>query len=455
MDDVAPSAGFPHAAFAFCKGDTVRVAARTWPGINKPGGTARISKCNDDGTFDVSYILGGRERGVERKYIEGAVDLVTERTEKKRRAAPAPGSFASKRPKVSPPKLSDDRGGDDGSDGSSVDGGNGSVSRSNGKSRQTRSASHDHRDVDGNSKAMSSSMKIEADMKYAIGDVVTVLGRTWPGINRPGGTGRITKVNLTDQTVDVKFLLGGYEKDVLLEYVSFANNIEESSKRTRKPSARARDSMGTNDGVKEHSKTTKKTEGTSAEVKIKNEDIEPRNAVETLADAPPVRRSSPRRIKRGRKLSSSSPPPSSQPSSSSSSARRTVSQKRRVGKLSPGFIMYKPDLFRFQIVKDTVEEFRESEAVTLSLADLLSAANETLSERSSSSSSRKSSDKSSASSHGAPSSISDAAARSVDMKPFDTSEMVGHLTALETDRGIMFVKQKGMLYFVRRRQDSI
>ena len=50
-------------------GSVVNVQSRTWPGVNKPGGVARIKKVHDDtGTgikYDVAYILGGRERMVD------------------------------------------------------------------------------------------------------------------------------------------------------------------------------------------------------------------------------------------------------------------------------------------------------------------------------------------------------------------------------------------------------
>ena len=51
------------------KGDTVSVLSRTWPGVNKPGGAGRIWKVNEDGTYDIKYLLGGSERSVERQYI--------------------------------------------------------------------------------------------------------------------------------------------------------------------------------------------------------------------------------------------------------------------------------------------------------------------------------------------------------------------------------------------------
>ena len=92
---------------------------------------------------------------------------------------------------------------------------------------------------------------------------------------------------------------------------------------------------------------------------------------------------------------------------------------------------YKPDMVRFQIVKDTVAEFRESESATLRLDDLISAANKSLSGGASSSSSSSSS-----------------SGIVLDTKPFNEKEMAGHLMALETDNNIMFVKRRGMVYLI-------
>ena len=66
------------------KGDTVSVLSRTWPGVNKPGGAGRIWKVNEDGTYDIKYLLGGSERSVERIYIT-LTNLVSIAVERKRR----------------------------------------------------------------------------------------------------------------------------------------------------------------------------------------------------------------------------------------------------------------------------------------------------------------------------------------------------------------------------------
>jgi hypothetical protein len=50
--------------------ELVEVMRRAWIGINKPGGVGKIVRFHEDtGLYDVSYVLGGRERNVEARYI--------------------------------------------------------------------------------------------------------------------------------------------------------------------------------------------------------------------------------------------------------------------------------------------------------------------------------------------------------------------------------------------------
>ncbi|KAF0697819.1 Aste57867_11534 [Aphanomyces stellatus] len=54
-------------------GDLVEVATRTWPGINKIGGAARVTRVyEEDGetVVDVRYFLGGSERAVSVEYVQ-------------------------------------------------------------------------------------------------------------------------------------------------------------------------------------------------------------------------------------------------------------------------------------------------------------------------------------------------------------------------------------------------
>ena len=51
-------------------GAVVEVQPRTWVGINKPGGVARITKIHADGSCDVAYILGGKEYDVDAVFVK-------------------------------------------------------------------------------------------------------------------------------------------------------------------------------------------------------------------------------------------------------------------------------------------------------------------------------------------------------------------------------------------------
>ncbi|CAB9503155.1 Inherit from NOG: ring finger protein 8, E3 ubiquitin protein ligase [Seminavis robusta] len=56
------------AAVAFKVGEIVQVRSRTWPGVNKPGGIAKISKVVD-GSYHIQYILGGKEKNVDAVFL--------------------------------------------------------------------------------------------------------------------------------------------------------------------------------------------------------------------------------------------------------------------------------------------------------------------------------------------------------------------------------------------------
>jgi hypothetical protein len=65
-----------------------------------------------------------------------------------------------------------------------------------------------------------------ATTPFEVGQLVSVESRTWPGINQPGGVGRITGVstnsnnNTTQRAVSVKYVLDGrHEKEIAVQYV--------------------------------------------------------------------------------------------------------------------------------------------------------------------------------------------------------------------------------------------
>jgi hypothetical protein len=76
----------------------------------------------------------------------------------------------------------------------------------------------------------------------SVADQVEVESRTWPGINKPGGHGRVVKVN-DDGTVNVKYVLGGSEKCIDAQYVvsnedpPAANSASSASRRRSKSPA--------------------------------------------------------------------------------------------------------------------------------------------------------------------------------------------------------------------------
>lgn len=79
--------------------------------------------------------------------------------------------------------------------------------------------------------------------EIAKGSVVIVKSRTWPGINKHGGVGRVTKVNVVGNATkyDVTYVLGGREKDVDASFVSLHGemaSIEASSHGESKVSQR-------------------------------------------------------------------------------------------------------------------------------------------------------------------------------------------------------------------------
>jgi hypothetical protein len=69
-------------------------------------------------------------------------------------------------------------------------------------------------------------VKDEQSTHYLAGDTVVVESRTWPGINQPGGVGRITGVSSTHATkecairVSVRYILDGrHEKEIDIKWV--------------------------------------------------------------------------------------------------------------------------------------------------------------------------------------------------------------------------------------------
>lgn len=67
---------------------------------------------------------------------------------------------------------------------------------------------------------------------FSVGQLVNVESRTWPGINQPGGVGRIT--GLGRDRVSIKYVLDGrHEKEVDIQYVHAQEQLSSRSLRNR------------------------------------------------------------------------------------------------------------------------------------------------------------------------------------------------------------------------------
>lgn len=91
---------------------------------------------------------------------------------------------------------------------------------------------------------------------FTLGQLVNVASRTTPGINKPGGVGKVTNISYEDgvMLVDVEYVLGGKEKSVELEFVAEHSFNEENHGR----SSRVRRSRVIEEPVKPVTTTNKK-----------------------------------------------------------------------------------------------------------------------------------------------------------------------------------------------------
>lgn len=76
----------------------------------------------------------------------------------------------------------------------------------------------------------SSEEGIASTALFTVGTRVSVEARTWPGINKPGGVGKVTKVH--DNAVDVKYVIEGRERRIPVQYVRLL--VERDQLRDRK-----------------------------------------------------------------------------------------------------------------------------------------------------------------------------------------------------------------------------
>jgi hypothetical protein len=89
---VAESAAASTCPSSWKVGDIVNVQARTWPGVNKPGGVARVVNVFH-GFVDVAYILGGKESQVDSIFIKAHDDQPNQRRRSREGASELPMSL--------------------------------------------------------------------------------------------------------------------------------------------------------------------------------------------------------------------------------------------------------------------------------------------------------------------------------------------------------------------------
>ena len=196
-------------------GAIVQIQSRTWPGINKPGGAGRVSRVNEDGSVNVKYILGGTENNVASKYVKFKVLKTTPRKRKSRCHSSKNNNMKSKRQiTFSKENVLNSR--DVVVKSNSV-----SVRSSNTAFAETRNNTPAAAPVIASEKPLDTKQdNAENSFPYHVKEMVFVKARTWPGINKPGGIGRIVRIRLDSQTVDVKYVMGGSEKNVQLKYIN-------------------------------------------------------------------------------------------------------------------------------------------------------------------------------------------------------------------------------------------
>lgn len=214
-------------------GDVVCVVSRMFPGSNKPGGVGRITACHPDGTYNVKYVLGGGEKNVPEMYVnenqEPSVckntDSVEEENRIQRRRSAASARETAQKPETSQgvavcvPSTNP-------------------VDAESNQERADPKPSVSKVVVPGDNNAVVSSDKKgggegkKFESKLNVGDVVQVASRTWPGMNKPGGTAKITKCH-QDGTFDVKYVIGGSEKRVEEQYIS--STSQSKRRRAQKP----------------------------------------------------------------------------------------------------------------------------------------------------------------------------------------------------------------------------
>mmetsp|Transcript_25484 Transcript_25484/g.37603 ORF Transcript_25484/g.37603 Transcript_25484/m.37603 type:complete len:238 (+) Transcript_25484:68-781(+) len=89
---------------------------------------------------------------------------------------------------------------------------------------------------------------------FSVGDLVVVEARTWPGINKLGGTGFIKSIDKNSNTYSVSYVLGGKEDSIEPQYISLKEDMDEKPERSRRPTSRLQPEVVTCTRVKKKAK---------------------------------------------------------------------------------------------------------------------------------------------------------------------------------------------------------
>eukprot|EP00505_MAST-04D_sp_SCG-Rhode-Island_P001823 Stramenopile-MAST_4_protein_1823 len=231
----------------FCLREFVNVQSRTWPGINKPGGVGRITKIDPvTNTVCVKYVLGGSEKNVDVKYcstIDTNAPLVGSPTRKRKVSCFSPGAKIFDRTPSPYGKHASP----------TVERPTEEMTATSSQPSPVAASPEPHQSIQAAKKKQiispedptTSSTQSEAfvptpscvtkeGFPFSLSEFVVVQSRTWPGVNKPGGVGQILKIDYAKRQVEVKYVLGGREKGVSIEYCTPKDQVQEQKRESIK-----------------------------------------------------------------------------------------------------------------------------------------------------------------------------------------------------------------------------
>ena len=400
------------------EGSTVAVQARMWSGMNKPGGVARVTACNEDGSYDVAFVLGGRSKNVEAKYVQ----IHALKSSKRGAAAAAPKPDDLALPQTKRRKNNDSTATSTGSNSSSD---SGQTSDTN----ETTTEGSANNDV------------------YKNGDIVVVEPRMWSGMNKPGGVGRVIKCDGKEGTVNVRYILGGVDKDIDFEYVKpeeqHENGETRSSKKNRekrqKGSSKSSSPKGSDDDDSEGSIPSSPSSSSSSS-SFSSSSSTSSSTSSSASSSTSTSKSKSKDTNDDDDSDTGASTPANSSTMDSYKGRMTPDKRSPVSQM--GYVTYQPDMERFELVRHSIAEmYRKERVQSLSVQDILRACQKALDKTNKGNSRRRSSSSSSSSSRSSSSSTSPTS-----IVQFDEHEICGHLNAIEPEGTIFFVRNTGMVY---------